>query len=380
MQRLRASLTVVVLLLVAAGAFAQTANPNADAISGNWVNDAGRTLLDVKADAAGAVSGTGYFQGGPSPTVLPIRSGRFDPFTRILRVEGEVVLPGSVTPATWTIEGVLDGDSLRASAAVGGTPRGTMAMRRGGPPRAAGDPVAAAAPGTVLVTGANRGLGFEFAKQYAARGWTVIATARTPEAAADLRALAAATGRVTVERLDVRDRAAIAALAAKYRGTPIDLLINNAGIGGDVKGQTLGSFDYTVFEESMAVNTYGALAMAESFREHVAASRHKKLVAIASGWGVFGLPRPSGPYFYRASKAALNMVMHALAVDLRESGVIVGLVAPGAADTELRRQLQGNSNAPPPAEPVAAMIKVIDGLTLENSERPFNFDGSVLPW
>ena len=379
MPRVIAVVTMVVLLLSGQAA-AQQPNANADPISGNWVNDAGRTLLELKSDAAGGVSGTGYFYGGPTRTVLPIRTGRFDPFTRIVRVEGDVVLPGSTNPTTWTIEGVLDGDALRASTAMSGTPRGTATMRRGGTSIPASAPPVAVAPGTVLITGANRGLGFEFAKQYAARGWTVIATARTPESAADLRALAASTGRVTIEQLDVKDRKGIAALAAKYRGRPIDLLINNAGIGGDLKGQTLGSFDYALFEESMAVNVYGALAMAEAFRPHVAASRHKKMVAIASGWGVCGLPRPPGPYFYRASKAALNMVMHSLAAELRGEGVVVALVAPGAADTELRRQLQGNSNAPPPGEPVAAMIKVIDGLTIENSERPFNFDGSILPW
>ena len=235
-------------------------------------------------------------------------------------------------------------------------------------------------PGTVLVTGANRGLGLEFARQYAAAGWTVIATARKPDDAAELSELAAATGRVTIEPLDVLDHAAIAALAARYEGRPIDLLINNAGIGGDPKLQSLGSFDYALFEEAMAVNVYGVLALSEAFLDNVAASRHKKIVAITSGWGVFSLPRPPGPYFYRASKAALNMAMHALQTDLRDEQIIVGLVAPGAADTALRRQLQGNTPAPTAADSVTAMIKVIDGLTLENSVQPINFDGSILPW
>src|SRR5262245_12375329 len=95
--------------------------------------------------------------------------------------------------------------------------------------------------GTVLVTGSNRGLGLEFAKQYAARGWTVIATVRNPEAAEELRALAASNARVAIEKLDLLDTAAIKALAVKYRGTPIDLVVNNAGVLGDLKKQTLGS-------------------------------------------------------------------------------------------------------------------------------------------
>ena len=234
--------------------------------------------------------------------------------------------------------------------------------------------------GTVLITGANRGLGLEFARQYAARGWAVVATARNPAEATELRELAASTGRVTIEQLDVLDLDAITALAARYEGKPIDLLINNAGIGGDPALQSLGSFDYELFEEAMAVNVYGPLAVSEAFLANVAASRHKKIVAITSGWGVFSLPRPPGPYFYRASKAALNMAMHAMQTDLLDEQVIVGLVAPGAADTALRRQLQGNTPAPTAAQSVAAMVKVIDGLTLENSSQPINFDGSVLPW
>jgi NAD(P)-dependent dehydrogenase (short-subunit alcohol dehydrogenase family) len=272
----------------------------------------------------------------------------------------------------WTLQGVLAGPTLNADLRLGASLT-TVALTRMPLPQALG-------PGTVLVTGANRGLGLEFARQYAAAGWTVVATARNPLEAAELRELADATGRVTIEPLDVLDHAAITALAARYDGKPIDLLINNAGIGGDPKLQSLGSFDYALFEEAMAVNVYGVLALSEAFLDNVAASRHKKIVAITSGWGVFSLPRPPGPYFYRASKAALNMAMHALQTDLRDEQIIVGLVAPGAADTALRRQLQGNTPAPTAADSVAAMIKVIDGLTLENSAQPINFDGSILPW
>jgi len=236
--------------------------------------------------------------------------------------------------------------------------------------------------GTVLVTGSNRGLGFEFAKQYAARGWNVIATARNPDSATQLRALAAENRKIVVEKLDLLDTDGIKALAAKYDGTPIDLIVNNAGVLGDLTKQRLGSLDYAEFQEIMAVNVYGALAVAEAFREHVAASRHKKIVSVTSGSGMISVPGNLGPYFYRASKVSLNMVMRVLADDLRSRGVIVGLIAPGTADTDMRRALVGERAAQDqrPEAAVAAMIQVIDGLTLEQSGLPFNFTGRQLPW
>ena len=242
---------------------------------------------------------------------------------------------------------------------------------------------ATAKPGTVLVTGSNRGLGLEFAKQYAARGWNVIATVRNPEAAAELQSLAAKNGKIAVETLDVVDTAAIKALAAKYRGKPVDVIVNNAGVLGDLDKQKLGSLDYPEFENVMAVNVYGALAVAEAFRENVAASEHKKIVSITSGSGMISIPGNLGPYFYRASKVALNMVMKVLADDLRGSGVIVGVIAPGTADTDMRRSLVGAERASrdqTPAAAVAAMMNVIDGLTLEQSGLPFNYNGRQMPW
>jgi NAD(P)-dependent dehydrogenase (short-subunit alcohol dehydrogenase family) len=247
--------------------------------------------------------------------------------------------------------------------------------------QAQGPPAARA--GTVLVTGSNRGLGLEFAKQYAALGWTVIATARDPERAPDLAALAAKNHDVLVEKLDLLDTAAIKALAAKYDGKPVDLIVNNAGVLGDLEKQRLGSFDYPEFEQVMAVNVYGALAVAEAFRENVAASKQKKIVSITSGSGMISVPGNLGPYFYRASKVALNMVMKVLADDVRGRGVIVSMIAPGTADTDMRRALVGAERAShdqTPEAAVAAMIKVIDGLTLEQSGLPFNYAGRQMPW
>ena len=247
-------------------------------------------------------------------------------------------------------------------------------------------PIAAQSPaaGTVLITGANRGLGLELARQYAAKGWTVIATARDPEHATELRALAGANAKIAVEALDVTVDASIAALAAKYRSARIDVLINNAGVLGDMKAQALGSLRRAEFANVMDVNVYGALAVADAFRSQVAASAQKKIVSITSRSGILSEPGWRGPSFYRASKVALNMVTRVLADDLRQQGVIVATVSPPPTETDMLRGLIGAENAARQARPeaaVAGLIRVIDGLTLDQSGgQPLFYDGSPLPW
>ncbi len=236
---------------------------------------------------------------------------------------------------------------------------------------------------TVLITGSNRGLGFEFSKQYAEAGWDVIATCRTPERADELKALANKYKKITVERLDVLDQDEIDALAAKYKGKPIDVLINNAGVLGDLEGQTLGTFDYGNFQRVMGVNVYGVLAVSEAFREHVAASDQKKIVGITSGAGIISRGGGGGQlHFYRASKVALNMGLKGVASDLRDRDVVVGIIAPGAADTDMRRELVGDLAAQDQeaADSVAGMIKVIADLTQATSTQPYNYDGRPMPW
>jgi NAD(P)-dependent dehydrogenase (short-subunit alcohol dehydrogenase family) len=238
--------------------------------------------------------------------------------------------------------------------------------------------------GTVLVTGSNRGLGLEFVRQYAARGWKVIATARNPDAATELRALAAKNRNVIVDRLDVEDVPAIKALATKYRGTPIDVLLNNAGLLGDMKAQSSGALDYAQFEEVMAVNVFGALALADAFKDQVAASSHKKIVSVTSRSGIISQPGYRGPSFYRASKVAMNMVMRVFADEVRERNIIVALVSPPPTETDMLRQLVGPENAARQGKPpdvIGGLIKVIDGLTMQNSGGPpVYFDGTLLPW
>ncbi|MSO73476.1 MAG: SDR family oxidoreductase [Rhodospirillaceae bacterium] len=236
---------------------------------------------------------------------------------------------------------------------------------------------------TVLVTGSNRGLGYEFVRQYAARGDTVIATTRHPQDAKELRELAAKNKNIAVESLDVTDQAQIDALAAKYKSKPIDILINNAGAMGPPSSQAMGSIDHKLFQQVMDTNVYGVMAVTMAFKDNIIASEQKKVIAITSVAGSMTGPweRLGGIYFYRASKAALNNVMRGMGIDLRKQGVIFGLVAPGAADTDmLRNEFGFKGRMTPASDSVAGMMKNIDAFTLENSKKPIDFDGKVIDW
>jgi len=238
---------------------------------------------------------------------------------------------------------------------------------------------AADTPPTVLVTGANRGIGLEFVRQYAAKGWRVIATTRDPAGADQLQALARTTGHgeVLVERLDVTSAPDVAALAAKYRGQPIDVLINNAGDTGDFRGssQKLGSLDYAEGERMMAVNAFGPLRVSEAFYDNVRQSTQKKIVAITALLGVhsFDYGGFDGAYWYKLTKAAMNAAMANLARESAKDGVVVALLTPGEVAVEKVR------NPGPqfitPAVSIRGMIEVIAALTPNDSGAIIRYNG-----
>ena len=234
---------------------------------------------------------------------------------------------------------------------------------------------------TVLITGSNRGIGLELARQYAQAGWNVMATCRRPERASELQAIANQHEQVVIEALDVTDRAQMGALAEQYRDQPVDVLLNNAAILGPVPEQSFGSLDYGVLEQVQAVNVHGPLAMAEAFADHVAASGQKKIVTITSGLGSMTLTRRSGRFYaYRISKASANMAMRALRADLRSRGIAVGLVSPGMVDTDMLAASGYRGPSLTPAESVAGMMSVIGELNVEDEGLVVNYDGEVLPW
>lgn len=239
-------------------------------------------------------------------------------------------------------------------------------------------PLHAADSPTVLITGANRGLGLEFARQYAGRGWRVIATARKPAEATALAELAAAHPAVSIEPLDVTDGAAIAALAAKLQGQPIDLLLHNAGVAGARAGQGLGSFDYDLYRLVLETNAIGPMRLTEALLGNVALSGQKKIVTISSSEGsIARVDAPRG-YWYRSSKAAVNMLMRNLAFEVQKQGITVALVNPGPVDTDMMKGVRMPLQPVPAA--AATVIRIIDGVTLEETGRFWDYEGGELPW
>lgn len=234
-------------------------------------------------------------------------------------------------------------------------------------------PIACHMP-TILITGANRGLGLEFAKQYAEAGYRVLATARTPAKATELTALANAQRAVQVHSLDTTDPQSVAALARELKGEPIDILLNNAGVMGP-EGQRLGNLDPVGMLETYKVNTVGPLLLVDALLPNVEKSQRKLVAAITSGMGSIA-DSGGGSYAYRASKAALNMTFHNLALDLKGRGVIAVVINPGWVQTDM-----GGKSAPVKVEDsIRAMRKVFDGLTAADSGKFLDYKGGTWPW
>ena len=234
---------------------------------------------------------------------------------------------------------------------------------------------------TVLITGSNRGIGLGFARYYAVEGWNVIATCRKPKVANELQNLAREHSQLVIEQLDVTDHARIEALAEQYSQVPIDLLINNAAVLGDLEEQQYGSLDFDLFEWVMAVNVYGPMKMGEAFTEHVAASDQKKIVTLTSGLGSLKLMGSmKGMNYYRISKAGVNMAMRGLRSDLKGRGIIVALMAPGMVGTQLLADSGWDGPSLTTDESVAGMAPLIAGLTTEDKGTPTNVTGRAIPW
>ncbi|NKB44481.1 MAG: SDR family NAD(P)-dependent oxidoreductase [Alphaproteobacteria bacterium] len=230
---------------------------------------------------------------------------------------------------------------------------------------------------TVLITGSNRGLGFDLASQYAADGWTVIATSRTPGDDAALQDLGAKYDTVRIEALDVTDHAQIDALADKLRGTAIDILIDNAGVLGNPGMQRLGNLDFSIAQHLFETNTLGPLKIADAFLEHVEASKTKKVMNISSVVGSIALTG-GNIYFYRASKTALNMLMRNLAKDTENRGIIVGMIHPGVVDTDMSAPFDIPKISV--QDSATGVRDVIEWYTQETSGTFMQYTGEPMAW
>jgi NAD(P)-dependent dehydrogenase (short-subunit alcohol dehydrogenase family) len=249
---------------------------------------------------------------------------------------------------------------------------------------------------TVLVTGANSGIGLEFTKQYLARGWTVIATHRRSELPATLAELTKKYKTIRIERVDVTSVEQVRTLASRLANVPIDVLVNNAGVyndrgvcapeddacAGDWTTQNFGRMRYELLDTILSVNVKGPLLVSEMLFPNVKASKLKKIIAISSSNGSLTGPQAGGgAIFYRSSKAALNRAMQLVAASVKGDGVTVVMFNPGPTLTEHQMYLKGQFKGMLETSfTVGNMIKTIDTVTIADTGKFLRYDGVPEAW
>ena len=222
---------------------------------------------------------------------------------------------------------------------------------------------------TIMITGASRGLGLEFARQFYNEECRVIATCRNPKNANELHTI----GDIDIHSLDVTDDKSVANLAEELRGENIDILINNAGVIGQRDG--FGRLNYDIWAETMDTNVFGPMRVAEAFKDNVLNSEKKQMIFITSRMGSITEAVPNA-YVYRSSKAALNMSVKCLSAELGEQGLIAVLFHPGHVQTDM-----GGQAAPvTPQKSIEGMKNQIVALTHDDNGRFLSYDGHQIPW
>jgi NAD(P)-dependent dehydrogenase (short-subunit alcohol dehydrogenase family) len=232
---------------------------------------------------------------------------------------------------------------------------------------------------TVLITGANRGLGLEFARQYAADGWDVLATSRDPKKSEELQQLQKTNKKVSLQALDVTSGKSVEALAQALGGRAIDLLILNSAIYTRNRNK-ISEIDYDAWREANETNLMGAVRVAEALLENVATSKRKQIAAISTGMGSMQALKSTigfgAVYQYRTSKAALNMAMSILAKELEPQGISVVIFDPGWVQTDM-----GGANAAlTPQESIGGMRTVLAGDPMGLTGKFVGYDGGTRPW
>ena len=230
---------------------------------------------------------------------------------------------------------------------------------------------------TTLITGANRGIGLEFSRQFAENGWCVLACSRNLERSDALNKLATEyPEQITLYTLDVTDHGQIKKLSQTLANKPIDLLINNAGVFPDINDRSFGQTDYDAWAYAFLVNTMAPLKMAEAFITQITQSNRKTIVTITSKMGSVADNGRGGSYIYRSSKSAVNMVVKNTAIDLESSDIISVLLHPGWVRTDMG----GPSGLISAEQSVSGMLSVIREITSADSGKFIAYDGQIIPW
>lgn len=228
---------------------------------------------------------------------------------------------------------------------------------------------------TILITGANRGIGLALTEAFASRGDLVIAAVRNPTHLEELAAVMAThPDTIEVHRLEVTDPASIAALAERLAGRPIDVLINNAGVIGPERQSSL-DMDFDGWLETLKVNTLAPLAIAQAFLPNLRLGLHPKILTVSSGMGSMAFTK-SDRVAYRTSKAAVNKAMQCLATDLKGEGIAVSVCHPGWVKTGLG----GDGAEISPEMSATGITRIVDHMSLSHSPAFHAWDGAAIPW
>ena len=234
---------------------------------------------------------------------------------------------------------------------------------------------------TVLVTGANRGLGLEYCRQLAAEGWLVIAATRDPEGATDIHSLAVEfPERVRLVRLDVVKDSDVQALASELRGVPLDMLINNAGTfgpegsPGGMRYQSLAHMDYGIWRDILEVNLLAPFRLTVALAPSLRLASRPVVVMLSSDLGSIGNNRLGQSHAYRTSKAGLNMLTRSIANEWPD--LITLAMAPGWCKTELG----GEGAQIEPEDSVRAQLKTFEALTASHNGQFFDRFGTTVAW
>ena len=234
---------------------------------------------------------------------------------------------------------------------------------------------------TVMVTGANRGIGYEHVAQYAQKKWNVIACARQPEKAIELLQLQDKYGaNFIIEELEVTNHKQVDDLSQKHSNTTIDILINNAGTGGPegmpgaMGYQKIDNMDYQIWRDILEVNLLAPFKVATSFHKQISISDKKTLIMMSSDLGSVSQNTFGGLYSYRASKSALNIVAKGMSNEWKD--IIVVALAPGWC----RTYLGGAEAEIDPMDSVEDQQKMFESLTETDSGKFLDRFGNEVPW